>query len=152
MYITVHISLCIHTYSVFVCWTIYGFTYIHAQECYALCSQSFCTTEKETEPDSELQKMLEPKVDEAEGVVGGVIAEALQAVVGEDFTVQEEEEGRESKVTGADEEKQAAAAQDEEKGVGNIWSWWLPLLAHQPLPFHDYYCVISFCNCIIIAT
>lgn len=74
--------------------------------------------------------MLEPKVDETEGVDGEVIAEALQAVVGEGFTVQEEEEGRESKVTVADEEKQAAAAQDEEKGVGNIWSWWLPLLAH----------------------
>ena len=61
--------------------------------------------------------MLEPKVDETEGVDGGVIAEALQAAVGEDFAVQEEEEGRESKVTGTDEEKQAAATQDEEKGV-----------------------------------
>ena len=78
-------------------------------------SKSLCAAEEETKTDSDLQKTLEPTHDETE--TGGVIAEALLAVVGEGFTVQEGEEGREGEVTRADKEDQAHVSQEEERGM-----------------------------------
>ena len=80
-------------------------------------SKSLCATEEESGTDSELQKTLEPTHDKTEDVDGGVIAEALLAVVGEGFTVQEGEEGREGEVTQADKEDQAHVSQEEERGA-----------------------------------
>ena len=84
-------------------------TYVQARY-----SQSLCAAEEET--DSELQKTLEPTHDETDAA-GGVIAEALLAVVGEGFTVQEGEEGREGEVTQADKEEQARVSQEEKRGA-----------------------------------
>ena len=80
-------------------------------------SKSLCAAEEESGTDSELQKTREPTHDKTEDVDGGVIAEALLAVVGEGFTVQEGEEGREGEVTRADKEDQAHVSQEEERGM-----------------------------------
>ena len=79
-------------------------------------SKSLCAAEEESGTDFELHKTLEPAHDEADAA-GGVIAEALLAVVGEGFTVQEGEEGREGEVTQADKEEQARVSQEEERGA-----------------------------------